>query len=205
MALTNRPIVRHAWRACGERSGFDVVGIGELDRRSPPLVLHDLNGESRDDHEMRPDGSDVIVLVGAATRSALAEALRSGARAVVTERDIGVELDEAVRRVWSGGGHISALAAPLVMSACAQGSHPNGTATPRLTGRENDVIRALVEGHTIKSTARFLGVAVKTVEAHRSRAFTKLGVRTQSEAVARVLGDRSLLSIPGEYHSTSWP
>lgn len=65
-------------------------------------------------------------------------------------------------------------------------------APPPLTDRERQIIEALGEGLTTRLIARQLGVAEKTVEAHKSRLFAKLGVRNQAQAV-QVSRERGLL------------
>lgn len=62
-----------------------------------------------------------------------------------------------------------------------------------LTPREVDVLAAMVDGLSTKGIARRLGVAVKTVENHKTRVFDKLGVRTQAHAVAIAIGQGLLV------------
>lgn len=54
---------------------------------------------------------------------------------------------------------------------------------PELTARECDIIGSIARGHTIRQTARTLGIAVKTVENTQARLFRKLGVRNRTEAL----------------------
>lgn len=57
----------------------------------------------------------------------------------------------------------------------------------QLSGRELEVLRAIAGGMTTRAIARRLGVAEKTVEAHRARLYSKLGARNQSHAVSLAL------------------
>ena len=57
-----------------------------------------------------------------------------------------------------------------------------------LTVRELEVLGAMSDGMSTKAVAHHLGIAVKTVENHKTRIFEKLDVRTQSQAVAVALG-----------------
>lgn len=61
-----------------------------------------------------------------------------------------------------------------------------------LTARELDVLRGLNEGLTNRALANRLGVAEKTIEAHKSHLYAKLGARNQSHAV-RIAADRGIL------------
>jgi DNA-binding CsgD family transcriptional regulator len=46
----------------------------------------------------------------------------------------------------------------------------------RLTPKEREVVQLIVEGKTIKETARALDVSPRTVETHRQHVMRKLGV-----------------------------
>jgi DNA-binding NarL/FixJ family response regulator len=59
-----------------------------------------------------------------------------------------------------------------------------------LTGREVEVMGAMSDGLSTKAIAHHLGIAVKTVENHKTRIFDKLGVRSQAQAVALIHGKR---------------
>ncbi|WP_170222961.1 response regulator transcription factor [Nonomuraea turkmeniaca] len=59
---------------------------------------------------------------------------------------------------------------------------PPPPARPRLTAREHDVLVSIAGGHTIRQTARLLGIASKIVESTRARLFRKLDARNRSEA-----------------------
>jgi DNA-binding CsgD family transcriptional regulator len=53
----------------------------------------------------------------------------------------------------------------------------------RLTPREREVIGLVVEGNSNKSIARLLSLSPRTVEIHRTKAMSRLGVQNSSEAV----------------------
>jgi two-component system response regulator FixJ len=52
-----------------------------------------------------------------------------------------------------------------------------------LSPREREVLEALVGGHPNKRIALYLGISVRTVEAHRARMMERLGVRRFAEAI----------------------
>lgn len=54
---------------------------------------------------------------------------------------------------------------------------------PELTPRECDILRSIADGHTVRQTARVLGIASKTVENTQARLFRKLGVRNRCGAL----------------------
>lgn len=50
-----------------------------------------------------------------------------------------------------------------------------------LSPREADVVHLVLQGHTSRAIATFLGVAEGTVKVHRHHAYAKLGIHSQSE------------------------
>jgi DNA-binding NarL/FixJ family response regulator len=81
-------------------------------------------------------------------------------------------------------------AAPVatLAAALAPGSRsPEATAT--LTEREQEVLRLIAKGRSGKQVAKQLGISPKTVERHKTRIFSKLGVPNQA-AAAFLYGER---------------
>ncbi|MEV0622557.1 LuxR C-terminal-related transcriptional regulator [Nonomuraea sp. NPDC050404] len=68
---------------------------------------------------------------------------------------------------------------------------------PRLTAREREVLASIARGHTVKQTARLLGIAGKTVESTRARLFSKLGARNRSEALTNAYRTGLMAPSPG--------
>jgi DNA-binding NarL/FixJ family response regulator len=77
---------------------------------------------------------------------------------------------------------IATLAGALVPGIQAQRTFGN------LTDREREVLALVARGLAGKQVARQLGISPKTVEQHKSRIFSKLGVSNQTAAVSLALG-----------------
>jgi DNA-binding NarL/FixJ family response regulator len=75
---------------------------------------------------------------------------------------------------------------PLIKAAGARWDEdlPGRAGLPELTSRESDILGSLARGHSIRQTARALGIAPKTVENVQTRLFRKLGVRNRAGALA---------------------
>ena len=69
----------------------------------------------------------------------------------------------------------------------------------RLTHREHEVLYRLIRGETAEASANALGVAARTVEAHRQSVLSKLQARNMVEAVGLIAEiERQLLSVGKE-------
>ena len=64
-----------------------------------------------------------------------------------------------------------------------------------LTARERDVLAAVVDGKSSKAIGAALGIATKTVEAHRARIMSKLGAPSVA-ALVRLVMRHNLLDSP---------
>ena len=183
-----RPLLLEAWSRCCRRLGLVPAPPGEV-RQANDVAVVLLDAASGEGASFL--GPIVLLIDQASTPQVIAQPM--GVKAVITWHDSETELEAATRAVLDGGSHISATAAPAVLAALVAASSGSRVFPNRLTVREVDVLRALVDGATIRATARALGIAVKTVEAHRASAFVKLGVRTQSQAIAHLVGDPTIL------------
>jgi DNA-binding CsgD family transcriptional regulator len=81
------------------------------------------------------------------------------------------------------------LLRPHLYQACLDAErrrHP----VPRLTPRQNELLRLLAAGHTNSQIARRLGISEGTVRTHLENIYDKLGVSSRTAAVTRAFPGR---------------
>lgn len=82
---------------------------------------------------------------------------------------------------------LDAVNAALIESKEARGKqserHKYRDCLESLSLREKEIFDLVVEGNSSKEIARILGISPKTVEAHRGRLMSKLGVRSSGELI----------------------
>jgi DNA-binding CsgD family transcriptional regulator len=83
-----------------------------------------------------------------------------------------------------------AAARPFVELAFVLGRDGAGP-LPGLTPREAEIVRLVGAGERNADIARSLGIALPTVKTHLEHVFAKLGVRSRTRLVARLLGPAS--------------
>jgi DNA-binding NarL/FixJ family response regulator len=110
---------------------------------------------------------------------AIADALTRQASSLVTKADIATGLRPTLDAVAQGLMVMSRGYAGALMKWAPTPS----PSMPKLTARECDILASIACGHTIRQTARTLGIAAKTVENTQARLFRKLGVRNRMEAL----------------------
>ena len=175
-------------------SGIAFSLNGSLDRTPTLMVLVDPDGTDWPD----PDAPRVpVVLVHSAPlcRATVISALVRGLAGIVPGDRAAQELVQVLRLAARGYlvlDHTEART--FIDAAWARRAEPE-SGLPDLTARECDILRSIASGHTVRQTARSLGIAEKTVENTQARLFRKLGVRNRAGALATAYA-LGLLDLP---------
>ena len=111
-------------------------------------------------------------------------AVRAGAAGFLTTTGRSAELADAVRRTAEGEAVFSPGLAEVVLE---QRGRPVDAAEARLTDRETDVLRLVVEGLTARQIATRLVLSPRTVENHIQRLLRKLDVPNRAALVRHAI------------------
>jgi DNA-binding NarL/FixJ family response regulator len=160
----------------------------------PDIVLMDLAMPEMDGLEatrrlrQRHPQVKVLILTQHDNQEYILPALQAGAAGYVLKRSGGREVITAIRQVHEQG----AFLAPGVAAEMLRDYAATGGETPRLTEREREVLRLVVEGKSNKEIAQQLVISPKTASVHRTNIMEKLGVRNSAELVRYVMEHRLL-------------
>ena len=202
--LTARPLIAHAWATCCRASSVrSLVASSRAEEVDEALrscaaerlvVLADLPIVAPNElTSLRAGGATVILLAANRMNPALRIVLAAGSDGLLTTHDSLAHMAEALEHGVAGNSYASPSAARLLLEEHSRrAQQPAFRREGHLSVRELQVLGAMVDGLTTKGTASRLGVAVKTVEAHRARLFAHLGVRNQREAITAALTDPEL-------------
>jgi len=118
--------------------------------------------------------------------AALVDAGAAGYLLKTVEAD---ELSRAILSVFAGESVLSPSVARHVLSRFAHKDGQSGAeqASHPLSTREQEVLRLAAKGISNKQIAQQLDLSIRTVHAHMSHIFGKLGVASRTEAVVRGL------------------
>lgn len=127
--------------------------------------------------------TQVVVLTSFSDRQRILDALDAGAAGYVLKHAEPDELLEAIRAAHDGGSPLDPKAARVLLDR--QRSSPGSPA--KMSDREVEVLRLVAAGMANKHIARELGIAERTVKAHLTSIFQRIGVtdRTQAALWAR--------------------
>lgn len=214
-ACTERPVVGEAWRRSCElaslpyltTSGPEELLVAARDSGGEALLVmvDGVLGADGVVGDLRAAGASVVLLTARVMSTPVRAALRAGVDGMITLGDPLETMQASIALLTEGASYVSPTAARLLLDEHrlpVRGGHDGLDVV--LSGRERAVLQAMVDGLTTKATARHLGISTKTVEAHRSRLFTRLRVSSRSEAITRALTDATLLG-PGPVSGRARP
>jgi NarL family two-component system response regulator YdfI len=158
---------------------------------SPDVILMDLrmpkvDGITAIQHlqKAQPDVA-VIILTTYNEDELMYKGLQAGARGYLlkdTEKEM---LFNTIRAAARGETLLSPEIMERVLSQKAKDAEPDKSANGIiLTDREGEVLRAVAEGQTSKEIAYHLGITERTVKAHLTSIYNKLGVDSRAAAIA---------------------
>lgn len=125
-------------------------------------------------HDQCPD-THVLMLSMHASPEHVYQALRAGASGYVLKESAGGEVVAAVRAVHNGRRYLSEKISPRALEDYIR---ERGTDHPleKLSRRELQVLKLIVQGSTSAEVAALLGLSPKSVDTYRSRMMHKLEI-----------------------------
>lgn len=105
--------------------------------------------------------------------------LRAGGAGYLTKESAPEELVRAIRKVAAGGKYVSSTLAELL--ATLTEAEVEKMPHERLSEREFQIMRMIVQGKTVSEIAHELSLSIKTVSTYRGRVLDKMNVRSNAE------------------------
>jgi DNA-binding NarL/FixJ family response regulator len=162
-------------------NGLDA--ITQVETLHPDVVLMDLSMPQLDGVEAtrhiseRHPNSRVLVLTSFSDQTRILDALSAGADGYLLKHADPDDIAEAIRVVHAGGSPLDPKAARTLLE-----SRRTRQNLPQLTEREREVLLLVRDGLANKQIARRLGIAERTVKAHLTSVFQRLGVTDRTQA-----------------------
>jgi DNA-binding NarL/FixJ family response regulator len=185
-------------------SDMEVVGEAENGKAAvtltallrPDVVVMDLsmpevNGleATKMLHAERPE-TPILTLTRHADRGYVQQLLQAGASGYVLKQSASQELVRAIRAVASGRTYLDSGVMDQLAESVRAGAGP--CVGKHLSPREEEVLRLIAWGLLNREIADRLQVSIKTVEAHKTNAMTKLGLKSRNDIVRYAILQRWL-------------
>jgi DNA-binding NarL/FixJ family response regulator len=127
----------------------------------------------------------VLILTRHADPVYLQELLQAGASGYVLKQSKSEELIRAILAVAAGQTYLDPAITERAVTQLRESGHiaRRVPTQANLTAREADVLRLIALGYINKEVAARLNLSIKTVEAHKSNAMNKMGMKSRVDIV----------------------
>lgn len=198
LVVDDHPIVREGLKSKIEQQPDMVVAheaerVGQalacLEREPVDVGIIDISLKGRSGIELIKQirrvgyGFPILVLSIHDETTYAQRALNAGAQGYLLKNEAPQEIIEAMRRILGGEFFVSRrMMNRLLLEMTHGGRVEKGPG--RLSDRELEVLEAIGRGQTTRWIAASLSLSVSTIETHKSRIKTKLGLKNASELAA---------------------
>jgi len=201
--VDDHPIMRRGYSAlisrepdlevCGE-AGSGEEAIEQILKESPDLVIADISMDGMNGIEMikhlkslRPELPFLVVSMHDETLYA-ERALHAGASGYIMKSEVGTSVIEAARRILQGGLYLSEqMSSKLLRPYFGRPKDTAGGTVRVLSDRELEIFELMGRGFTTSDIADMLHISPKTVESHRARIKSKLGLENTAQLRQRAV------------------
>lgn len=175
----------------------EAGSFGELLRlfeyEIPDLILMDISLPDKSGIEIARyvkanySGVKIIMLSMHINNEYIFNSLQAGANAYLPKNSSKKELIEAIRSVVAGEDYLSSEVSDVILKGYlkrAKGSSDKiDTGNEKLTNREEEILKHVVEGKGNKEIAESLFISVRTVESHKNHIMQKLEIKSTVELI----------------------
>lgn len=182
---------RRGWQVVGEAT-TGVEAVEKAKKLKPDVTIIDIGMPELDGvqatHQIREavPSTKILVLTMHDSDQMVQSALEAGAHGYVLKSDLTECLVRALKDISRGKRSLTPKVSEIVLEGFLKArSHRRqaGHVAAQPTPRELEIIRLLAEGKVSKEIAHELGIAVRTVEAHRANVMQKLGLHSLAELI----------------------
>lgn len=125
----------------------------------------------------------VLLLTMLKEVSTIKKSFKAGADGYLLKHEGKAEVLDAIRTVASGQNYHSDEVSRLVMSSLSVQKRTQVSPFPRISRREKQILKLIVDEYTTSEIANELFVSTHTVESHRKNLLMKLGARNTAGLV----------------------
>lgn len=190
-----------------DQADLDVVGkcydgisiLPFLEKNEVDIILLDVNLPGKDGIEVCKEvvknhpTVKVLAISMFNQESYVSEILKNGAKGYILKNTGREELLKAIESIKRDETFFSKDVTETIMRGLMKerkASSGNQKILPKITRREKEVLKLIIQEHTTQEIANLLFISLKTVESHRSSLLAKLNVRNTAGLVRMAIENK---------------
>lgn len=183
-------LIEGNWRTYSYSLGGDACSF--IDRAHPALnlALIDLGLPDMDGHQLitkvrkRFPQTPILVVSVISSSSKLLQALDAGATGYILKDDDALSISSSIKEVLKGNSPISPFLVRKLLQRVPKYRRETTDLDITLSERELELLVCISKGMSYSSAATSMKLQLTTVHSYSKRLFRKLGVNSQSQAIA---------------------
>lgn len=191
-------IVRAGLRALlGSESSMELVGeaaggyeaIELVEKTTPDVLVLDVSMPDLDGiavtKKVKPKypGLRILILTLHEDEALLKEAIKIGASGYLLKHEAEAKLISAIHIIMRGDVYVDPSMVRTLLGNTVKPAFTQSETSAKLTPRETEVLKLVVEGYTNRQIGEELSISIRTVEGHRANISEKLGLHSRVELV----------------------
>ena len=195
--LKSEPNIVTVGRCFDGRSVLEFIRNHEIDLILLDVNLPEINGIEvcKEVTEFFPNVK-VLAISMFNEESFVSEILNNGAKGYILKNTGREELIKAIQIIYDGQTYFSKEVTETIMKGLMnqrKASSKNPQMLPKISRREKEILKLIVEEYTTQEMADKLFISLKTVESHRSSLLAKLNARNTAGLV-RIALENNLIN-----------
>ena len=169
-------------------SGEEAINLCE--EQTPDVVLMDIVMRGMDGIESTrwikgyKKTIKIILLSSEVNEEYVQRAMKAGVHGYLPKDVRKSVLNEALLEVMRGGKYFAEPVNKIILDTYHKGQlTKDPKKTTQLTSRENEVLKHVAQGKKNQEVAKDLSISVKTVEVHKSKILSKLGLKRSADLI----------------------
>ena len=182
--INSEPTMELVGEATGGYEAIELVEMTHPDTLVLDLSMPDLDGIAVT-KKIKPQFPNlrILILTLHEDEALLKAALKAGAAGYILKRAAEAELISAIHVIMRGDVYVDPSMVRNLLGDAVKPAFTQSETSAKLTSRETEVLKLIVEGYTNRQIGEELSISIRTVDGHRANISEKLGLHNRVEFV----------------------
>jgi DNA-binding NarL/FixJ family response regulator len=183
--LTDQPYIQMVADLSNAKDLYELLKTNEADLIITDITMPEISGIELTEYvQSHYPGIKILILSMHSDEKYIVKALKAGANGYLPKETGMSELLKAVQTIHQGENYFNkSISDTILYSIGKPGDPEHRTIDKKLTNREREIVRLVVEGLSNKEIASRLFISIRTVDSHKNHIMQKLQLKSTVDLV----------------------